>query len=102
MQRPRNEGLLKLFFGAEAPAGSNAARVNAVREHHRGLLARYDAVEKQIRQQYHDHPDLPYWLMTLDFGQRHSGMIVSWCDETLQKLERLAGRRGSRKRKHAG
>lgn len=100
IQPPRHEGLLKLFFGAEAPAEANAARVRGLQQHHRGLLARYDRVEREIRKAYAAHPGLPYWLLTLDYGQRHSGMIVAWCDDTLRKLERLERQRkpGQRKR----
>lgn len=99
MQPPRNEGLLKLFFGAEAPAGSNTARVRSLQQIHQGLLARYDAVEREITRQHRDHPSLPYWLMTLDLGQRGSRMVVDWCDATLRKLDRLEqnGKRGKRK-----
>jgi PadR family transcriptional regulator, regulatory protein AphA len=88
LQPPRNEGLLKLFFGPEAATGANAARVRHLQQFHRGLLARYQAVEREINEQHASHPGLPYWLMTLDYGQRNSQMVVDWCDATLRKLER--------------
>lgn len=99
IQPPRNEGLLKLFFGAEAPVEANAARIRALQQHHRALLARYAAVESEIRKTYANHPGLPYWLMTLDYGQRHSGMAVDWCETTLRKLERIERHGPARKRK---
>jgi DNA-binding PadR family transcriptional regulator len=100
IQPPRHEGLLKLFFGTEAPAGSNAARVRLLQQFHQGLLARYDGVEREIAKAYEDQAGLPFWLMTLDYGQRHSRMGVEWCDATLRKLERLErnGKSGKRKR----
>ena len=99
IQPPRNEGLLKLFFGTEAPVEASAARVRALQQHHRGLLARYAAVESEVREKHADHPGLPYWLMTLDYGQRHSAMAAEWCEATLRKLERMEKHGPSRKRK---
>ena len=100
IQPPRNEGLLKLFFGVEAPNGCNAARVRTLQQFHQGLLARYDAVEREITREYPDHPALPYWLMTVDFGQRVSRMVVDWSGTTLRKLDKLQrnGKRTKRKR----
>jgi DNA-binding PadR family transcriptional regulator len=101
VQPPRNEGLLKLFFGPEAPASANAARIRSLLEFHRGLLARYKGVEREIREAHASHPGLPYWLMTLDYGQRHSQMVVDWCDATLRKLERPEQNGKQRKRKRS-
>jgi DNA-binding PadR family transcriptional regulator len=105
LQPPRNENLLKLFFGFEAPAGADAARLRSLQRVHAGLLARYEAVEKEIRERCADHPGLPYWLLTLDYGRRHSTMICDWCDATLAKLEELPGNAetetGTRRRERA-
>jgi DNA-binding PadR family transcriptional regulator len=101
LQPPRNEGLLKLFFGPEAAAGANAARLRSLQQLHRGLLARYHAVEREIHEKHASHPGLPYWLMTLDYGQRNSQMVVDWCDATLQKLERLERNGKPRKRERS-
>jgi PadR family transcriptional regulator, regulatory protein AphA len=99
IQPPRHEGLLKLFFGAEAPSGTNAARVRSLQQFHQGLLARYDGIEREISRAHASHPGLPYWLMTLDYGQRSSRMVVEWCDASLRKLERLGQNGKERKRK---
>jgi hypothetical protein len=58
-------------------------------------------VERNIRDGHADHPGRPYWLMTLDYGQRHSQMVVDWCDATLRKLERLEQNGKQRKRKRS-
>jgi PadR family transcriptional regulator, regulatory protein AphA len=89
LQPPRNENLLKLFFGLESTGAANASRLRSLQRHHEGLLARYEAVEGEVRQRFATHPGLPYWLMTLDFGRRHSSMIVDWCRATLAKLQEL-------------
>jgi hypothetical protein len=36
------------------------------------------------------HPGLPYWLMSLDFGERFSQMQVEWSESSLRELKRLA------------
>ena len=93
VQPPRNENLLKLFFGLESTATGNASRLHSLRRHHEGLLARYEAVEREVRERFSSHPGLPYWLMTLDYGRRHSSMVVDWCDATLKKLTELDGKK---------
>jgi DNA-binding PadR family transcriptional regulator len=98
-QPPRNEALLKLFFGPEVSPEVNAGRIRELREHHRGLLARYDAVEQQIRSAYGGEPGLPYWLMTLDYGRRHSRMALEWSEATLRKLEQMGAGKTRRKPK---
>ena len=98
LQPPRNEVLLKLFFGVETTTAASTARIRALQRHHHGLLARYDAVEREISQRFATHPSLPYWLMTLDFGRRHSAMAVEWCDATLKKLTELEEQKVARKR----
>lgn len=98
LQPPRNENLLKLFFGSESTAAGNASRLRSLQRHHQGLLARYEAVEREISERFKTHPGLPYWLMTLDYGRRHSTMIVDWCDATLKKLGELEDRNRTRNR----
>ena len=41
---------------------------------------------------YPGHTGLPYWLLTLHFGRDEARMIVNWCDETLQILEKMSAK----------
>lgn len=86
---PRNELLLKLFFGMQVPASVSREHVEAELAKHRALLARYGAVAKALEREHGNDPDLPYWLMTLSFGRHTSNATVKWCEETLQELGRL-------------
>ncbi|MBA2271647.1 MAG: PadR family transcriptional regulator [Chthoniobacterales bacterium] len=86
----RNEFLLKLFFGEEIPAKANIAHVENFRELQRGLLKKYAAIEKQITRENAGNPNLPYWLMTISYGQHVSRALVHWCDKTLAELARIA------------
>ena len=100
---PRSELLLKLFFGGRVPAASSRRQVEAFRALHQQLLERYRQVERSLRAHHARHPDLPWWLITLNFGRHRSHAFVAWCNETLRQLEQLRGRaprspkRGGRK-----
>ena len=86
----RNEFLLKLFFGEEITPKANIAHVEQFRELQRGLLQKYAAVEKQITRDNAGNPNLPYWLMTISYGQHVSRALVQWCDKALAQLNRMA------------
>ncbi len=44
------------------------------------------ALETRISKDYGGKEDLPYWLMTLDFGKAFAKMIRDWCGDCLRKL----------------
>jgi DNA-binding PadR family transcriptional regulator len=86
----RDEFLLKLFFGEEIPTKANIAQVERFRELQRGLVQKYAAVEKEIVREYADNSNLPYWLMTVRYGEHVSRALLQWCDKTLAELNRMA------------
>lgn len=86
----RSELLLKLFFGEEVEVSVNIRHIEQFREFQRGLLKKYEAVEKEIRTSYPDDPNLPYWLMTISYGQHVRQALLDWCDETLANLNKTA------------
>ena len=86
----RNELLLKLFFGEEVTFDTNIRHIKQYRELQQGLLERYEAIEAEIKAKYKDNPNLPYWLLTVRYGQHVSRALLDWCDEALAKLNRMA------------
>ena len=88
-ERRRNELLLKLFFGRSTPSAVNIRHVERRREEAVARLETYAAIERDIRRRHAEHPDLPYWLMTLSYGRHAVDAQISWCDETLSKLRDL-------------
>jgi len=88
---PRNELLLKLFFGAQVPAEILIGYVEEMVERTRALVLKFtqtgDAVSAQ--QQY---PDTPYWKMTARFGQLELEAHLRWGEETLAELRKIAGK----------
>ena len=82
----RLEILLKLFFARQGGPDAAARLVADFRAHHAGLLATYAATEARLRAEHAAHPDLPFWLLTLSYGQHVSRALVAWCDETARTL----------------
>jgi DNA-binding PadR family transcriptional regulator len=93
---PRNELLLKLFFGWHVSPDVSREHVQAYLDLHGEKLQAYGAIAKALRRDEADDPQLPFWLMTLSLGRHHSAATVKWCRETLAELdvlERKAKRR---------
>lgn len=93
---PRNEMLLKLFFGRQSCVEANERHVREYRERHEAAGRLYQAMMKSIPREHPGHPDLPYWLMTLRLGVHESKALVMWCDETLKELEKMKRKRKER------
>jgi hypothetical protein len=60
------------------------------------FLAACRSLEKEVEAQTPRHPDQPFWLITIRFGQHRSRAAIEWCDETLRSLTRNA--RGAKAR----
>jgi hypothetical protein len=58
-------------------------------EAHEKALKVYAAIAKRLRKEEAEDPQLPYWLMTLNFGRHRSAALVKWSRETLKELEEL-------------
>ena len=86
---PRNELLLKLFFGRTNTQDINIRHVERCREQAVSRLEAYDAIERNLRQRHRDHTDLPYWLMTLGYGKYVQRALIAWCNDTLAELSAL-------------
>lgn len=85
----RNELLLKLFFGEEVALDTNIKHIEAFRELQRELLEKYKAIERQIKTEFADNSNLPYWLLTVSYGRHVNRALLDWCDESLAKLNRM-------------
>ncbi len=92
----RIELLLKLFFGARRDRATNRQQILAYREQMVRDLERYRSITERLHRERAEAADLPYWLLTLRFGERDRAAHIAWCDEALAVLEGLpdAGSRG--------
>jgi hypothetical protein len=71
--------------------------VEGVQRQQRALLERYASVRQRLRGS--SSPDLPYWLITLSYGEHRCRALLQWCEETLRTLHRLARRPAARPRR---
>ncbi|HEY1994456.1 MAG TPA: PadR family transcriptional regulator [Edaphobacter sp.] len=89
---PRNELLLKLFFGAQVSSNVSREHVQDYLERQQKELQVYGAIAKKLRKEEGKDSQLPFWLMTLSMGRHRSAAMVKWCKETLAELEVLERR----------
>ncbi len=83
---PRNELLLKLYFGLNTSQDIN---IKHIEEHQRKLtksLSAYNHIEKEIAG--YESPHVPYWLLTLSFGQVITKAQLEWCKSALTLLKK--------------
>ena len=85
--RPRNELLLKLFFGRAIDRDTCVGHVRVFAAEQRTLAARYAAIRGTMEAQGGGNPNLPYWLATLSYNEHHARAMIAWSEETLATLE---------------
>jgi DNA-binding PadR family transcriptional regulator len=83
---PRNEFLLKLFFGREAAPGVALAHVRELQERNRRMLATLEGIEKMANQHQSQNPNKPYWMLTLGLGMALTRAALNWGEEALVQL----------------
>jgi PadR family transcriptional regulator, regulatory protein AphA len=88
-QVPRNELLLKLFFGRMAPAASMRAHLIERREKLREDQKNFDMLKAALAEDDTHLADRPYWLMTLSYGEHVTKAELAWCEEVLTQLEEV-------------
>jgi PadR family transcriptional regulator AphA len=86
---PRNELLLKLFFGAHISPSVSHAHVETYLDLHQKKLQLYALTAKTLRKEHAHDPQLPFWLMTLNMGRHEAAALVKWCKETLVELSKM-------------
>jgi hypothetical protein len=65
---PRNEFLLKLFFGRDVPLSVSIAHVRDCQEKNWHMLAALTGFEELMRKQSSPNPHAPFWTLTLELG----------------------------------
>ena len=86
---PRNELLLKLFFGSHAPVSASRENVAEFVAMHERALKVYAQIVKEIKRERGSNPQAPYWLMTVSYGRHYSEALMKWGRETLRELDEL-------------
>jgi|SRR5271157_1128663 len=83
---PRNEFLLKLFFGRAAAPSVSITHVRDCQEKNRSMLATLTGLEDSVRKQSSQNPHLSYWMLTLNLGIALTRTALEWCDTALATL----------------
>ncbi len=87
---PRNELLLKLFFGVQTSPQILIGYLERMLERERAVLNELTRVEQEVLAQNQQYPDVPYWKMASRFGEFELQAHVRWAEETLAELNRIA------------
>jgi DNA-binding PadR family transcriptional regulator len=104
---PRNELLLKLFFGTQASPRTLIGYVDRMAKREAAILRNLQRVEHEEIAALARFPDAPYWKMAARFGQLELEAHLRWAKETLAALRAGVERRSTRSttgkgRHHAG
>jgi DNA-binding PadR family transcriptional regulator len=86
---PRNDLLLKLFFGVHVPVSVSRENVQALVREHEAALKRYDGIRKEIAREHPGDSQAPFWLMTVSYGRHYSDAMLKWGKETLKELDAI-------------
>jgi DNA-binding PadR family transcriptional regulator len=87
---PRNELLLKLFFGAQNSVEISIQHVERMVERERAFLLEFRRIERKEIVTLQQFPDAPYWKMAARFGQLELEAHQRWGEETLAELRKIA------------
>ncbi len=85
----RNEFLLKLFFGKRVSPSVLREHLESHRASQERFLEHYEVMRKGLESSFPDSEDLPFWRITLRYGERDRRAQIDWCNETLEELARI-------------
>jgi DNA-binding PadR family transcriptional regulator len=83
---PRDEFLLKLFFGREAAPEISIAHVRQFQQKHRSLLAVLEELERLGQLHNQGNPGMPFWMLTLSYGMGQIRAGLAWSESAMAVL----------------
>jgi len=83
---PRDEFLLKVFFGCDAGPGVMMTHVREFQEKNRRMLATLLELEELGRARSSQYPGFPFWMLTLKFGVGQLRAALEWSEAALEML----------------
>lgn len=83
---PRNEFLLKLFFGREAAPSVSIRHIREFQDKLRRLLATLLELETLGRARHSNNPHFPFWMLTHTFGVTQIRSALEWSESALAML----------------
>jgi PadR family transcriptional regulator AphA len=85
----RIEILLRLFCGRQVPVAENIRQVEIYQRHKQEELVQLQEIERELREEYADDPDQPYYLFTVEYGKKVVLACLDWCGQTLAELQTM-------------
>jgi PadR family transcriptional regulator, regulatory protein AphA len=85
----RNELLLRIFFGHLTPPAALRAHLRREQGEALGMVAGLTAAKVELEAECAAEPELPYWLLTMDLGQRSAQARADWAAAALKTLDTL-------------
>src|SRR6202035_1367867 len=86
---PRNEFLIKLFFGLEAAPGVSQGHLAELQRRNENALQTLQQMRMLAPQVNAGNPNLPYWMLTLDLGLAVTQAALDWGKTAAQTLASL-------------
>jgi DNA-binding PadR family transcriptional regulator len=83
---PRDEFLLKIFFGKDAAPGANAAQIRRFQEKNQRLLATLLELETLARAYSGRQPGFQFWMLTHSYGVGQLRAALEWSEKALKML----------------
>ena len=93
---PRDEFLLKVFFGCDAGPGVMTAHVRSYQEKNRRMLATLLELEGLGRARSSHYPGFPFWMLTLQFGVSQLRAALEWSEAALEMLAAMETQQNAR------
>ena len=92
---PRNEFLLKLFFGNDVAPSVSISHIRRFQEKNRSMLMMLLELERQSSGHGSQFPGFPFWMMTLKFGVSQLNAALEWSEAALKMLTEMEARQDS-------
>ncbi|MDX1622432.1 MAG: PadR family transcriptional regulator [Gemmatimonadota bacterium] len=86
---PRNELLLKVFFGRFSGPEAVRSILEDYRDQQAEALARLETAVEMLDAGERGNPSYAYWRMTAELGLRAMAVVVQWCEDTARLLEEM-------------
>jgi len=83
---PRDEFLLKLFFGNQAAPGISVGHIREFQQKSRRFLNELLQLEQLAHSYNAQQPGFPYWMLTLQYGLGQLRAALAWSDSALAAL----------------
>ena len=99
---PRNEFLLKLFFGLQATPAVALEHVKDLQQRNTSMLETLKKIEASVPQDEPPNPNLPYWMLTLSLGRALTMAALEWGEHAMKTLSDLDSAAPPGRPHHAG